>query len=187
MAFNVQDFKSRGLQFHGARPTLFQIEINSPPSGIANNGTIEKLKLLCQGSQIPPAIVESVPVGYFGREIKVSGDRTFPDWNVSVINDEDFAIRDMLESWSTIQNSMVGNLRRDRLYKSEAVITQFGKEGGVLRQYEMVGIFPTVIGPIELNWNAKNQIEMFDVTFSFDWWLPIPAGSTTQNGGSSIL
>jgi hypothetical protein len=183
MAFNVQEFKSRGLQFHGARPSLFHIEINNPPAGITNSGAVEKIKLLCRATQIPPAIVESVPVGYMGREIKVSGDRTFPDWNVSVINDEDFAIRDMMENWSLIQNSMVGNLRRDRNYKKEALITQFGKEGGVLKRYEMVGLFPTVVGQIELNWDAKNQIETFDVTFAFDWWEPIKAGNNSGSGG----
>jgi hypothetical protein len=170
MAFNVQDFKSRGLTFHGARPTLFQVEINNPPAGTASGRTIEKVKFMLRATQIPPEIVEHVPVGYFGREIKVSGDRTYPDWNVSVINDEDFAVRDMLEEWSQIQNSAVANLRRDRQYKREAVITQFGKEGNVLARYEMVGIFPTTVGAIELSWDNKNQIEVFETTFAFDWW-----------------
>jgi hypothetical protein len=170
MAFNVQDFKSRGLTFHGARPTLFQVEINNPPAGTASGVAIEKFKFMCRATQLPPAIVESIPVGYFGRDIKVSGDRTFPDWNVNIMNDEDFAVRDMLERWSTYQNSMVENLRTDRDYKKNAVITQFGKEGDVLRKYEMVGIFPTNVGPIELSWDNKNQIETFDCTFAFDWW-----------------
>lgn len=177
MAFNVQDFKSRGLTFHGARPTLFQVEINNPPAGTAGGATIEKIKFMCRATQIPPAIVEAIPVGYFGREIKVSGDRTFPDWNVSIINDEDFLVRDMLEEWSAVQNSHVANLRRDRQYKREAVITQFGKESNVLRKYEMVGLFPTVVGPIELSWDNKNQIEIYETTFAFDWWEPIKGGS----------
>lgn len=175
MSFNVQDFKSRGLTFHGARPTLFQVEINNPPAGTASGRTIEKIKLMCRATQLPPAIVESIPVGYFGREIKVSGDRTYPDWNVSIINDEDFAVRDMLEEWSSVQNSAVANLRRDRQYKREAMITQFGKEGNILRRYEMVGIFPTTVGAIELSWDNKNQIEVFETTFAFDWWEPIKA------------
>ncbi len=173
MPFNVQDFKSRGLQFHGARPTLFQVEISNPPAGVAPGNAIDKLTFSVRATQHPPEIIESIPVGYFGREIKVSGDRTFPDWNVSVINDEDFLIRDMMEQWSAIQNSHVPNLRRDRDYKKEALITQFGKEGDILKQYEMIGIFPTIVGPIELSWDNKNQIETFEVTFSFDWWEPI--------------
>lgn len=178
MSFNVQDFKSRGLTFHGARPTLFQVEINNPPSGTASGAAIEKIKFMVRATQIPPEIVESIPVGYFGREIKVSGDRAYPDWNVSIINDEDFAIRDMMEAWSQIQNSAVANLRRDRQYKREATITQFGKEGNVLKQYEMVGIFPTTVGPIELSWDNKNQIEIFETTFSFDWWIPVKNNRT---------
>ena len=146
------------------------MEINNPPAGTANGAAIEKVKFMCRATQIPPAIVESVPVGYFGRDIKVSGDRVYPDWSVSIINDEDFAIRDMMEAWSQVENSTVENLRRDRNYKKEALITQFGKEGNVLRQYEMVGIFPTTVGPIELSWDNKNQIEVFETVFAFDWW-----------------
>lgn len=180
MSFNVQDFKSRGLTFHGARPTLFQVEINNPPAGTASGATIEKVKFMCRATQLPPSIVDAIPVAYFGRDIKVSGDRMYPDWNVSIINDEDFAIRDMLENWSSVENSTVENLRRDRQYKREALITQFGKEGNTLRQYEMVGIFPTNVGPIELSWDNKNQIEVFDAVFAFDWWNPI---RTSFGGG----
>jgi hypothetical protein len=173
MAFNLNDFKSRGLTYHGARPTLFQVEINNPPAGTADGTSIEKIKFMARATQLPPAIVDKVPVGYFGRDINVSGDRTFPDWNVSIINDEDFAVRDLLEKWSMYQNTMISNLRVDRDYKKEAMITQFGKEGDTLKQYEMVGIFPTLVGPIEVAWDNKNQIEVFDVTFAYDWWLPL--------------
>lgn len=185
MPFNVQDFKARGLQYHGARPTLFEVQINTLPAGIAAGNVPEKLRFLCRATQIPAPIVEKVPVGYFGREINVSGDRTVPDWNISVINDEDFAIRQMFENWSFIQNSMVANLRRDRNYKVDGTVVQYGKEGNVLRQYNMVGAFPTLIGQIELSWEAKNQIETFDVTLALDWWEP--SGSGGSNSGTGLL
>lgn len=178
MTFNVQDFKSRGLTFHGARPTLFQVQINDLPTGTNNGNAVDKIRFMCRATQLPPAITDSVPVGYFGREIKVSGDRTYPDWTVNIINDEDFAVRDMLERWAFYQNSPVENLRRDRNYKKTALITQYGKEGNTLRSYEMVGIFPTLVGPIELSWDNKNQIETFDCTFAFDWWDLESTGST---------
>lgn len=187
MPFNLQEFKSQGLQFHGARPTLFKIDIATPPAGIVGTNGIQKLSLLARASQIPAPIVEKIPVGYFGREINVSGDRTVPDWNINVINDEDFVVRSMFENWSMIQNSMVQNLRRDRNYKADGLITQYGKEGNVLRQYQMVGAFPTAIGQIELSWDSKNQIETFDVSFAIDWWEPIPVGSTAVNGGGGIF
>jgi hypothetical protein len=46
MPFNVQDFKSRGLTYHGARPTLFHVEINNPPAGTASGAAIEKIKFM---------------------------------------------------------------------------------------------------------------------------------------------
>ena len=37
-----------------------------------------------------------VPVTYFGR-IKVFGNRTFADWTVTIINDEDFVVRNAMK------------------------------------------------------------------------------------------
>lgn len=183
MAFNLQDFKSSGLALHGARPTLFQVDIASVPTGTDAGTATTKISFMCRATQLPPAIVQSIPVGYMGRDIKVSGDREFPDWNVNIINDEDFAVRDMLEKWSMYQNSMVDNLRTDINYKMSAIITQYGKDGGTLRQYEMIGIFPSTVGPIELSWDNKNQIETFDCTFAYDWW---DLASNSSAGGTSF-
>jgi len=46
MAFNLQEFKSRGLTYHGARPTLFSIEINDVPSGTDLGGGMDKIKFM---------------------------------------------------------------------------------------------------------------------------------------------
>jgi len=70
---------------------------------------------------------------YFGRKIKLAGDRTFADWTVTVINDEDFLIRNALEQWSNQINSLQGNLRTfggasPSFYKANATVTQVFKD-----------------------------------------------------------
>jgi hypothetical protein len=47
----------------------------------------------------------SVPVQYFGRELKFAGNRTFSDWTITVINDEDFTVRNAFERWMNGLNS----------------------------------------------------------------------------------
>jgi hypothetical protein len=47
----------------------------------------------------------SVPVQYFGRELKFAGNRTFADWTLNVINDEDFVVRNAFERWMNGLNS----------------------------------------------------------------------------------
>jgi hypothetical protein len=52
-----------------------------------------------------------------------------------------------------------------------------------IRTYQFNGIFPSAISPIDLDWNATDQIEEFTVTFQYDWW-EVSGGVTGQAGGA---
>lgn len=182
MAFNVNAFQA-GLKLGGARPALFQVNITNPVNGIADI----QVPFLAKAASIPASTLNPIEVSYFGRVIKVAGTRTFNEWTVTVINDEDFQIRNALEEWSHSINSHEGNLRElgsasPLLYKSTAQVTQFSKTGVPLRVYDFVGLFPSEIGEIDLNWENGDQIEEFPVTFQYDYWQI--AGGTTGDGGT---
>ena len=179
MAFNVNEFRKLGLTNGGVRPTLFDVVI-SPNIG-EDSATLTKFTFTCEASEIPDATISAVPVSYFGRIIKLAGDRTYQDWNVTVINDEDFSVRNMFEAWSNQINQYVGNIKlsKGNSYKNgSALVTQYGKSGEKLRSYEFVGIFPTVVSNIGLSWNSQNEIQRFGVTFSYDYWVPLVNGGT---------
>jgi hypothetical protein len=185
MAFNVSNFRSDGLKYGGARPSLFKILV-SPPAGIGiGSSTTKQLSLLARSAQLPAVTIDTVEAPYFGRKIKLQGDRTWADWTITVMNDEDFALRSVFESWSNEMNTFVSNRNSfgdsALAYKVDGIVQQYGKagpkdEGGVIRSYKMVGIFPTTIGAINLDWDATNQIEVYDVTFSVDWVEPVEFG-----------
>lgn len=183
MAFNINEMRAE-LTFGGARPTLFNVQITNPFNG---NGDI-KVPFLVQAATLPPSTLGAIDVPYFGRKIKVAGDRTFPTWTVTVLNDEDFLIRNAMEEWSQAMNSHLGNVRdlaagTPAGYKSQAYVRQFSKTGVVLREYKFNGLFPTSIQEIEVNWGSNDQIESFDVTFQYDWW-DISGGITGDAGGN---
>ena len=166
MAFNINQFKSE-LVGGGARPTLFQVQITNPIDPAAD----VKIPFLVRSAGIPASSVGSYEVSYFGRSVKYAGDRVFDDWSVTVINDEDFAIRNALEAWSNAINSHDGNLRAlPQDYKSNALITQFSKDGSPLRTYVFEGLFPVAIDGIGMDWDARDQIEEYGVTFQYDMW-----------------
>jgi hypothetical protein len=185
MAFNVNRFRSQ-MTGDGARPNLFQCDISFPPS-IQNIGINEKFSFMARAAQLPGSTVNSVPVMYFGRELKFSGNRSFPDWTVTIINDEDFQLRDTFERWMSGLNSHISNLRRDEFasplgYQAGASVTQFAKTGDPLKFYDFVGIFPVDITPIELDWGSNDTIEEYSVTFAYQWWEAVAGinGSTTE-------
>jgi len=188
MAFNVDAFRSQGLIFGGARPTLFRVLMQFP-GGVV--GDVERASYLIRSTSLPSSSVSSVPVPYFGRTIKVAGDRSFEDWSVTCMNDEDFDLRNSFESWLNLINAHASNRAgalggiqggTPDLYKVDLIVQQFGKAGpsndsGIIRQYKFNGVFPTSVGAISLDWDSTNTIESFDVTFSYDYWEPLPTES----------
>ena len=143
---------------------------------------------MVRSAQLPESSLGLIEVPYFGRKVKLAGDRTFGDWTVTVINDEDFLIRNAMEEWSSKINSNQTNLRSfgsaaPLLYKSTAEVTQFSKTGVPIRSYKFNGIFPTSISAIDLNWGDTDSIEEFNITFQYDWWEV--SGGITGNGGGA--
>jgi hypothetical protein len=165
MAFNINEMRSQ-LTYGGARQNLFQVDIFNP----ANSSGDAKTRFMCQAAQLPGSDLGVIPVFYFGRQMKLAGDRTFAEWTVTIINDEDFLIRNAMEEWSNAINRLQRNVREINRYKSQAIVTQFAKDGSKLRSYDFNGIFPSNISPIELDWSTTDQIELFQVTFQYDYW-----------------
>ena len=90
-------------------------------------------------------------------------------------NDEDFTVRNSLESWMNAINSHAGNLRNNQAgspsgYTVDATVTQFGKTGDTLKSYKFVGMFPVDVAPIDLDWGSNDVIEEYAVTFAYQWW-----------------
>lgn len=182
MAFNVQEIRSQ-LTFGGARSSLFQVTITNPSN---STGDI-KVPFLVKAAQVPASSLGTIEVPYYGRKIKLAGDRTFGDWTVTVINDEDFLIRNAMENWTNQINTLQGNLRTfgsssPLLYKATAEVTQFAKTGVPIRTYRFNGIYPSEVSSMDVNWESTDSIQEFTVTFQYDWW-EVSGGITGNAGG----
>lgn len=191
--FNISRFRANGPVYGLARPTLFSVTLNFP-GVIDNTDAINRATFLIKAAQLPASIIEPIEVPYFGRKIKLQGDRMFQDWTVTVMNDEDFGLKNAFEEWHNSINTIVSNRLDSEVanivpsfgnsYKVDALITQFSKEGpgdidgeGAIKTYKFNGMFPISVDAIPVDWDATNQYEMFDVTFAYDWWEPLKKGS----------
>lgn len=177
MSFNVQDIKSQ-LVGGGARPNQFMVRLTNP----GNNSADLKSPFMMQSASLPSSNLGTIQVPYFGRFIKLAGDRTFDPWTVSVINDEDFLIKNALEEWSNRINKFQENKRELVDYKADAEVVQFAKTGEEIRTYKFIGLFPSVVGSIELSWDQTDTIETFQVEFQYDYWV-VSGGTTGDAGG----
>lgn len=188
MPFNLNEFRSK-LSLDGARPNLFQVNMQLPvfaTEGVATKAQ-SKLSFMIKSAQLPGSTIGTVPVFYFGRELKYAGNRTFPDWTVTIINDEDFSIRESFERWLNAINSHAANQRNQLAYSTtqytaDLYVDQFAKNTsqggtnpdstfeGAVKTYKFIGAFPVDVSPIDLDWGANDSIEEFTVTFSYQWW-----------------
>ena len=140
-----------------------------------------KLTFMCKTAQLPGATLGVVPMQYFGRELKFVGNRTFADWSITIINDEDFVVRNAFERWMSGINSHNLNIRNPVAgtplgYTVDGEVTQFGKAGDTLKKYKFVGLFPTDLAAIDVDWGTNDAIEEFTVTLTYQWWEAVADG-----------
>lgn len=173
MAFSVNSFRSE-MSGGGARPALFDIILTAPAwVGFPSSQFPFKAK----SASLPASNLGEKIISYFGHDVHFAGDRTFEDWTISIYNDEDFAIRDAFERWmdGIDRHSQDGSIRgaassNPGSYVGNAVVQQYSKEGPVLKSYDFINIWPSNIAAITVDWDTKDDIEMFDVTFKYDYY-----------------
>ena len=103
MAFDIATFQE-ALAEQGARPNLFEMTLTIP-SGMGSAVVNTNFTHLCKTAQIPGSTIGVVEVQYFGRPVKMPGNRTFENLTTTIINDEDFALRHSMEAWMAFLNS----------------------------------------------------------------------------------
>ena len=185
MPHRLEDFKS-ALKGGGARPNLFEVTIPNPPAGVS---LTDNFPILCKAANLPASNIASIDVPFRGRTFKVSGDRTYDPWSITVINDEGFEIRKAMETWMQIvgqyQDGSGATAPDD--YMKNAVVTQFKRAksttgnnssgAGLLEaaKYQFWYIFPTNISAIDLSYDSSDTIEEFTVEFQVQYWTPYTA------------
>ena len=97
MPFKIQEFRGKALTKAGARANLFEVKLLNTPTEAGLDK--DEFRFACKATAIPPMTIGTIDVPYFGRVIKVPGNKTFDNWTVTIINDEEFPLRNGFEKW----------------------------------------------------------------------------------------
>ena len=164
----VDDFKAK-LRGGGARPNLFQVTINYP--GFAN-GDAELTSFLVEAATLPGSTFGIIPMAFRGRILKLAGDRTFGEWQTTIINDTGFEIRSALERWMNGINSHSANtgLTTPIAYEADLVVEQLDRDGAVIKTYNFRGAFPQDLSDIALSYSDNDNIERFTCTWAYQYY-----------------
>ena len=166
---NLNDFKSTALKNGGARANLFEVE-----GSIGGQTDSELLKFLCKSASIPASNMGEIGIPWRGRTFKIPGDRTFDDWDLTIISDAAFDLRQKFEQWnnefqshqdniSSVKNISTNNFMDWKIYWLD-------REGNRAREYTFVGCWPKVVGAIDVAFDNNDSLAEFPVTMSYQWW-----------------
>ena len=171
MPFSVQDFRAN-LTGGGARPNLFEVVVPFPSIVADGSTAAQKMTFMCKTAQLPGSDIGQVLVPYFGRVIKLAGNRTFAEWSTTIIMDEDFAVHGGLTNWMNGINSHAGNERTmsSSDYQVDASVRQYTKDGDIAKEITMINCWPSSVAPVDLGWDANDTIVDFAVTWQYDYW-----------------
>lgn len=165
---SIDNFKAK-LIGGGARSNLFKVIMNFPAFAA---GDSELTSYMVKAAQLPSSVISPIIVPFRGRQLPVGGDRTFEPWNLTVINDNNFKVRDAFERWMNGINAHKLNTGRmnPSEYMVDAVVQQLDKADKVVKEYSFKGIWPSNVGPIEVSYDSENQIEEFTVEMQIIYW-----------------
>ena len=176
----------------GARANLFEVSIAFPVA-VTGNGTeawqgpdqgvltATNVNILVKAAQVPAFTIGTIEVPYkAGRRIKIPGDRTFADWTVTVINDEQHVARRAFTAWidmisrgnyNSATKSSVKNYYRD------LTVTQLKGSGNAVRVYKLLDAFPTDVSGVDLSMDSTDTLSEFTVNFQYQY---LKAGTQTE-------
>ena len=196
MAFNLNSFAGAlNAASLGARPNLFKVTI--PDNSLLSAENAKTFEFFCQSGQIPGSTLGVIEVPYFGRTLKIPGNRTFEEWSTTITNSEGWEIRTSIEDWVAKINGHVTNTTQlDTLnsLSTDLTIIHYGN-GGVtntdasgqekvtpnkIAEYKLVGAWPSAVSAIDLAWDSNDTLETFDITWQYQYW-------TRETGSSAEI
>jgi hypothetical protein len=199
----LNEFKSR-MSGGGVRSNLFECEITFPSEVYSATHTgnqsdlSDKTRFLIKAANLPASTLGIIDIPFRGRNLKIAGDRTFDTWTITVINDNDFHIRNAFERWINYMNKnedAAGKIDPNT-YQQNAIIYQLGKANingstpttnaqiPILKQYKFYGVFPTAISAIDVSYDSSDTIEEFTVDLQVQWWDALDNTGASQLGTS---
>ena len=174
----------------GALQSLFQVTI-TVPTALSNTDGVAVYPYMTKGATFPESTITATPISYMGREIQIPGNRESTQWVNTVYNDENFAVRTMLDDWTQNLNSGSKNSRAatwtvPSVYTGTLAVTGFKKSmtppdpdvtdstetPTVAMTYKFHGCWPSSVGEVTLDWET-NEIQEYEVTWEYAYFTRI--------------
>ena len=172
----------------GSRPNLFKVQVTGPRT--TGYEALSSFEFLCRSGSLPSATLGTIEIPMNGgRRLKMGGDRTFAEWTSTVLNDENFKLRSIMESWqndivktnyeitaslgnrSAAIGALTAGSTAGGLYGTVQIF-QLKEDGSANKggSYRLVNCWPSDISQIDLSYDTTDAVEDFTVTWTYDYF-----------------
>ena len=162
-AFNLLDF----------RKTISAVALNQYYIvKIPQLGDQLAVTALSRTTDIPAFTKNVLEVPFRGIPMKIEGSPTYSEWPVSILADQAHSARHAFLKWMELAYNVLtlSNFGHNE-YKVDGVsVSQLAYNKQVTSTCIFYGIWPSSVGAISLD-QQGGGVEMFDVTFSYDFWV----------------
>ena len=168
MAFtSIDNFRSevKGI----ARSTLFSVSVIFP------NFDTNNFSFTCKAASIPASTFGKIEVPYMGRKVQFVGDRTYQDWNTTVIVDNEWKSYKNIYDWHQKMNdprlniAEFGNSYNMNEYKGIAIITAYDQAGHPKLKVKLDGFFPYDMQEVQMDWSNTDTTADLTVVWAYDF------------------
>jgi hypothetical protein len=178
---NYNLFSFRNVIGDTAKAYLFLVQIPavSNPSG-------EEITCFARATSLPPYNIQITEIPFQGMQYKVATVPTFDNWQVEFLADEAHILRHRFLGWGAqifdAQRQVAGSPLN---YKADNIkVSQLNRVGGIVSQYNFIGMFPANVGEVSLN-HSEVEPETFNVEFAYDYFT-IGSGNPTSAADNTL-
>ena len=172
--------------FKGVRANRFRVSGTFPGTIGATNIAAGTFEFYCKAASVPGSAIGVIPVGYKGRPVKFSGERTYADWLIQIYDSTDTDLRTNFERWI---EAMDGRNSHQVNYNvatgggnSNAWTVEYMEQApgatqsgnSYQKKIKLVNCFPVDLSPIELSYDSPDTFAEFTVTLTYDYWDYLP-------------
>jgi len=131
------------------------------------------IEYMAKAASLPAATIGPCEAWNSGRAVKLAGDRVYPDWTITVYQNNDADVYRQFQEWQEDTLSHVGNTGPGShgAYKRDGSVMQLTRNGGTVAQFNLVGAMPTELGALELASDSNDTPAEFTVTLSYDYFV----------------
>lgn len=189
---NISDFYTVAQKFDFARQFQFRV------TQLANTNFGPEQFVYLETATLPGRTINNIPVPFMGLQFNVPGTASYPGsdaYSVSFRCDQSYNIRAVLEN-ATFNTFDDGTSTGDyNIARNSSIISLnlLGKDGSVIRQYDLYGAYVTNVGESTYNLGDNGAIQTVPATLAYQYWrvtkisspnaIPNPATQVTNLRG----